>query len=80
MAVQDQVRLGPTPEEQAMDDRGWVELVHEPEIDAVELPASGWPAGPTMKVLSISERTGALTGILFGQQIAHAYTSATLGG
>jgi hypothetical protein len=63
MAVQEQ-RLGPTPEEQAMDDRGWVELAHSPEIDPVELPASGWPVGPTMKVLSISERTGALTGVL----------------
>ena len=59
-----QVRLGPSPEEIAMDDRGWIELVHSPEIDPVDLPAGGWPLGPTMKVLSISEKTGALTGEL----------------
>ena len=60
-----QVRLGPSPEERAMDDRGWVELAHAPELTERPLPAEGWPVGPTMKVLSISEQTGALTGELF---------------
>lgn len=59
-----QVRLGPSPEEIAMDSRGWVELAHAPELDPQDLPAGGWPAGATMKVLSISEQTGALTGEL----------------
>jgi hypothetical protein len=59
-----QVRLGPTPEQIAMDDRGWVELAHAPAIDPAALPARGWPVGAELKVLSISERTGALTGEL----------------
>lgn len=59
-----QIRLGPTPEQAALDDRGWVELVHSPEIAEQELPAQGWPVGPTMKVLSISRKTGAVSGEL----------------
>ena len=53
-----QVRLGPTPGQLAMDDRGWIELVHAPELAEQPLPAQGWPVGPTMKVLSISAKTG----------------------
>lgn len=59
-----QVRLGPTPEQIALDDRGWVELVHAPEIAVQPLPALGWPVGATMRVLSISSTNGALTGEL----------------
>ena len=62
--AENQVRLGPSPEEIAMDDRGWIELVHSPEIAEVDLPASDWPVGARMKVLSISAATGALTGEL----------------
>lgn len=63
--AENQVRLGPSAEEIAMDDRGWIELVHAPDIAEQPLPAQGWPMGPTMKVLSISEKTGAVTGELF---------------
>lgn len=58
------LRLGPTPEQIAMDDRGWIELVHSPEIAVQALPAEGWPVGAQLKVLSISGKTGALSGEL----------------
>jgi len=44
--------------------RGHVELVHAPQIEAVELPANGWGAGPTAKVLSADPVSGALSALV----------------
>lgn len=44
--------------------RGHVELAHAPEIAECEIPASGWPAGAAVKLLSLDEETGAFTGIV----------------
>ena len=42
-------------------ERGHVELAHAPGIDWAPLPATGWPAGPEARVLSIDPVDGALT-------------------
>jgi hypothetical protein len=62
--AESQHRFGPSPEEIALDSRGWVELAHAPEVAVQALPAEGWPIGAEMKVLSISSTNGALTGEL----------------
>jgi len=44
--------------------RGHVELVHAPQIEAVELPARGWGSGPVTKVLSADPASGAFSALL----------------
>ena len=41
--------------------RPHVELVHAADLESTELPASGWLAGPRVKVLSADPDTGALS-------------------
>jgi len=44
--------------------RGHVELVHAPEIAAVEFPVGGWPVGARYKILSSDPESGAFTAVL----------------
>jgi hypothetical protein len=44
--------------------REHVEIVHTPQIAAGDLPADGWPAGVTCKVLSRDPDDGSLTGVV----------------
>ena len=44
--------------------RGHVEIVHESDIQAEEISASGWPAGAHLKTLSRDDGSGALSGLL----------------
>jgi len=44
--------------------RPHVELAHADEIEPVPLPAAGWPAGATIRLLSTDTETRALSGLL----------------
>jgi hypothetical protein len=44
--------------------RGHVELAHAPQIPEEVLPASGWPSGPVVRILSRDEDTGAFSAVL----------------
>jgi hypothetical protein len=44
--------------------RAHVEHIHSPEIDATPLEWSGWPAGASVKSLSVDEDTGALSSLV----------------
>lgn len=45
-------------------ERGWVELVHAPELPWEPAHGENWPVGAEVKVLSRDESSGALTGIV----------------
>jgi hypothetical protein len=44
--------------------RGHVEFAHAPEVSEQTLPAAGWPAGATARVLSTDSGTGAFSGVV----------------
>jgi hypothetical protein len=44
--------------------RGHAEIVHESDFDWVDVPASGWPSGAKIRILSRDDETGALSGVL----------------
>jgi hypothetical protein len=44
--------------------RGHVELVHESQIEASDLPARGWGSGPRAKLLSADGETGAFSALV----------------
>ena len=44
--------------------RGHIELVHAPDIPETSIPATGWPPGATVKILSADPETGAFTGLV----------------
>jgi hypothetical protein len=44
--------------------RGHVELAHAPQIREEALPASGWPSGAVVRILSRDEDTGAFSAVL----------------